>query len=430
MADIYQPRTWVDGELLNASNSANRWETGLESLDVVVDDHEDRLAALEAGSVPTVGAKALYGPSANRPQPAHGTIYFDTDLGRYIGGYGTEWRNLDGTALTTGGGDPEPGTGTAPTGMTAVVNPDNSIQLTWNPVTSATHYKLYEIRSPSGVSGADNITTTSSLRTPSTMGNYEYWVTAFVDGVESSQSNHATCTLPYGSEPGGGDPAGSPAELLDIGSSGGYWNLGIGYPSGHVDKTPQQLLAGFSEAPYFYVTSDGLRVHFQVPMNGGRTSTNTKYPRSELREYKSDNTTKASWSGSSGTHIMSGVTRVIHMAPEKQEMVVAQIHDGSDDTLQIRVEGTTWRASINGTEHATVLGTFSWGTDVAWEIRVASGTLTIKINGTTKITTNPGYGSGQYFKVGCYAQQNSTDQDNDPTDYASCELRDLVVSHS
>jgi uncharacterized protein YaiE (UPF0345 family) len=127
---------------------------------------------------------------------------------------------------------------------------------------------------------------------------------------------------------------------------------------------------------------------------------------------------------------MSGVTRVVHMAPEKQEMVVAQIHDGSDDTLQIRVHGTTWRASINGTLHATTLGTFSWGTDVAWEVRVVSGTLTIKINGTTKITTSPGYGSGQYFKVGVYPQQNSTDQDNDPTDYASCELRDLVVSHS
>lgn len=431
MGDLFQPVTWVDGQLLNATNSANRWEIGLEALDVEVDTQGDRLDALEAGSVPTVGAKALYGPSASRPQPAAGTIYFDTDLGKYIGGYGTEWKNLDGTALTVGGGDPAPGTGTAPTGMAAVVQPDNSIVLTWNAVTGADHYKLYEVRSPSGVSGADNITTTTTTRTPSTLGSYEYWVTAFVGGVESSQSNHATCSLPYGSTPGGGGgSAGSPASLLNIGSSGGYWNLGIGYPSGHVDKSPQQLLDGFSEAPYFYITSDGLRVHFQVPMNGGKTSANTKYPRSELREYKSDNVTKASWSGSSGTHIMSGVTRVIHMAPIKQEMVIAQIHDGSDDTLQIRVEGTTWRASINGTESSTVLGTFSWGTDVAWEIRVASGTLTIKINGTTKITTSPGYGSGQYFKVGCYAQQNSTDQANDPTDYASCELRDLVVSHA
>lgn len=423
MADLYTPRTWVDGELLNAANSANRWENGLEAIDIQVDDHGDRLDAIEASvaAPPAVSARALYGPSTSRPQPLAGSLYYDTDLAKYIGGTGTEWRNLDGTTITGGGG----GTGTAPTGMTAVVQPDNSIVLTWNAVTSATHYKLYESRSPTGVAGADNITTTTSTRTPSTNGGYEYWVTAFVGGVESAQSNHATATLPFG---GGG--SGSPADLLNIGGAGGYWNLGIGYPSGHVDRSYSSLIDGYSEPPYVYVTDDGLRVHFQVPMNGGRTSANTKYPRCELRELQSDGTTKAAWNGASGTHIMSGVTRVTHYAPEKQEMVVAQIHDGSDDTLQIRAEGTTWRASINGTEHSTILGTFSLNTDVAWEIRVVGGTLTIRINGATKITTNPGYGSGQYFKVGCYPQQNSTDQDNDPTDYASCELRDLVVSHS
>jgi hypothetical protein len=61
---------------------------------------------------------------------------------------------------------------------------------------------------------------------------------------------------------------------------------------------------------------------------------------------------------------------------------------------------------------------------------VSNGTLTIKVNGTTKITTNPGYGSGQYFKLGCYAQQNSTDQSNPANGYASCQIRDVVVTHS
>jgi hypothetical protein len=173
-------------------------------------------------------------------------------------------------------------------------------------------------------------------------------------------------------------------------------------------------------------------VVFRVPMNGGKTSSNTKYPRTELREYQSNGTTKASWNGGSGTHVMSGRTRVLHMESGKPEVVVAQIHDGDDDTLQIRVEGTTWRASINGTKHSTSLGTFSTGTEVAWEIRLSGGTLTIRINGSTKITTSPGYGSGQYFKVGMYAQQNNTsDGGGNPSNgYASCELRDLVVSHS
>ena len=421
MVNRYTPRAWADGEDATADNFANRVEQGIEAVDVGLDTAEARLDAIQAQLGSISSSRMTAGTTAQRPQPLAGAQYFDTTLNKPIFGDGTAWRDGVG-ALLTGSGST-----TAPTGMTAVTQSDNSILLNWNPVAGATHYKLYEIASPSGVSGADNLTTTTSTRSPSTLRTYEYWVTAFVGGVESAQSNHATATLPFGGG-GGGTVGGSPAQVLALGAGGGKWNLGIGYPSGHVDISPSQLEGGFSEAPYFYTTSDGARVHFQVPMNGGRTSSNTKYPRTELREYIGSS--KAAWNGSSGTHVMSGRTTVIHMEDDKPEMVVAQMHDGSDDTLQIRVEGTTWRASINGTEHSTTLGNFSWGTEVAWEIRVVNGTLTIKINGTTKITTNPGYGSGQYFKVGFYAQQNSTDQSNPANGYASCELRDLVVSHS
>jgi alginate lyase len=435
MADLWQPRTppWIDGEGATADNFANRVEQGLERIDVALDAVEDRVTALEANSGTAVGANALVVTSANRGTPTEGRIVFDRGLQKFIGGYGSAWKNLDGTPLTTSGGNPPPGTGTAPTGMTAVVNPDNSIQLTWNPVSGATSYKLYELRSPNGVTGAEALTTTSSLRTPSSSGNYEYWVTALVAGVESAASNHAACTLPYGSTPGGGGggsggTSGTPAQLLALGAGGGKWNLGVGYPSGHVDIDPATLEGGWTEAPYFYVNEAGTKVHFQVPMNGAKTSTNTKYPRVELREYIGGS--KAAWSGSSGTHLMSGKTTMLHMEDSKPEGVIAQIHDGSDDTLQLRYNNKTeLRASINGTLHPTVLGNFPWGTEVAWEIKVANGTLTIKINGTTKITTNPGYGSGQYFKVGIYAQQN-VDNGNPPNGYQSCELRDLVVLHS
>lgn len=434
MANLYTPRTWLDGPengeaaRLTASAGPNRWEAGLEALDIAVDQHETRLDAIDAAlQSPATVTVLPSGTSAERPPPAVGQPFFDTTLNKPIYGDGMAWRDATGALLTGAGSS------TAPTGMTAVVNPDNSIQLSWNAVSGATHYKLYEVRSPSGVSGADNLLTTSTLRTPSSSGTYDYWVTAFVDGVESAQSNHAITSLPYGSTPGGGsggDPAGTPAQVLGLGSTGGKWNLGVGYPSGHVDITPSQLEGGWSQAPYFYTTSDGARVHFQVPMNGGRTSTNTKYPRTELREYIGSS--KAAWNGGSGTHIMSGRTTLLHTESGKPEVVIAQMHDGSDDTLQLRIENLVWRASINGTKHSTTLGTFSWGTEVAWEIRLVGGTLTIRINGSTKITANPGYGSGQYFKVGMYAQQNNTsDGGGNPSNgYASCQLRDLVVSHS
>src|SRR5690606_15053536 len=102
-----------------------------------------------------------------------------------------------------------PGSSTAPANFRVTVNPDNSILCQWSPVSGASHYKLYEVRSPNGVSGADQLTVTSSLRTPSSMGYYEYWCTAFVDGVESAQSAHGICSLPYGSDPENpGNPGG------------------------------------------------------------------------------------------------------------------------------------------------------------------------------------------------------------------------------
>jgi hypothetical protein len=428
MANRFTPRNprWVDTEVATAQNFANRIEDGLEALDLGLDATEARVDALQAQLALLSDGRIPYGPTSARPSPAKGQLYFDEDLGKPLIGNGSSW-------IEFGTGEPPsgPGSSTAPQNFTAVVQPNNAILCSWSPVPGASHYKLYEVRSPNGVSGADNITTTSTVRTPSTMGYYEYWVTAFVDGVESAQSNHGICSLPYGSDPqnpGTGTPAGSPAELLAFGAGGGEWNLGVGYPSGHVDITPQQLMAGWSQAPYFYITEDGAWVHFQVPMNGGRTSSNTKYPRTELREYR--NGSKASWNGSSGTHLMSYRARMMHIENDKPEAVIGQIHDGDDDTLQIRWENGNLRASINGSKHPTSLGNFPIGAEFAVEIKLVSGTLTIKVNGSTKITTNPGYGSGQYFKIGMYAQQNNRDQNNPANGYASCDIRDLVVQHS
>jgi len=424
----YTPRGWVDGELVTATNGPNRWEQGIEALDTGLDTVEARVDAVQAAVAQLADSRLPYGPTSARPAPAVGQMYFDTTIGRPIVGDGTQW-------LEFGSGEPPsgPGSSTAPTNFSAVVQSDNSIVCSWNPVSGATHYKLYEVRSPNGVNGADNLTSTVEVRTPSTMGYYEYWVTAFVGGVESAQSNHGICSLPYGSDPEnpgnpGGGTANSPAELLAFGAGGGEWNLGVGYPSGHVDITPQQLMNGWSQAPYFYINEAGTHVHFQVPMNGGRTSSGTKYPRTELREYR--NGSKASWNGGSGTHVMSFRAKVMHVENDKPEVVVGQIHDGDDDTLQIRWENGNLRASINGSKHSTSLGNFPIGTEWACEIRLQSGQLRIAINGSTKITTNPGYGSGQYFKIGMYAQQNNRDQDNPANGYASCQIRDLVVQHS
>lgn len=443
MADLFQQVSHADGEVWDATD-ANRLENGIEALDVAVDTLTDRVDALYAAGGPGGGSgQVLSGPRINF-SPAIGTILLDTSLTppRYIGGYGVEWRELDGTAITTGG-NPDPGTGTAPALSVTVTagGTIGAINLSWTAVSGATSYKLYETESPNGVSGATALTTTSSTRTPSTARNYEYWVTATVNGVESAASNRVQATLPYTAPGGGGGGSSNPSTFLNINGlgngTGGWWNLGVGKPSGHVDVDPNALKT-YVESPYYTMNSTSSAVHFQCPMNGGRTSTNTKYPRCELREYATGSTsTKASWNGTSGRHIMRGRSKVTHYAPIKCETVVAQIHDGSDDRLQIRAEASsatgsqTWRLSINGTEVDDLISSVSLGQEVQWEIDVNGGALTVRINGVTAYTGNPGLpSSGCYFKVGQYSQQNSTDQANSSSEYGSSELRDLFVSHS
>lgn len=450
MPDLFQPDDFSDGQVFNAA-AADKIHQGLEALDVELDRVGDAVADLQANGGGGGGTGQMQsGPRASF-SPAIGLILLDTSLTppRYIGGYGTEWRNLDGTAITTtpgGGGGSEPGTSTAPANMTATVVAGGTIgqiNMSWGAVPGASSYKLYESASPNGVAGAEALTTTSTSRTPGTARNYDYWVTATVGGVESAASNHVFPVLPYVAPGGGGGtPTGTdPSTLLNINGkgngTGGWWNLGRGVAGGaHVDITPTQLQNGFIENPYYVMNATGTGVQMQTFMNSGTTS-GSSYPRTELREFATGSTsTRAAWSGSSGRHIMRGRSRVMHYAPTKCEVVVAQMHDGSDDTLQIRAEASsatgaqTWRLSVNGTEVDDLISGVALGQEVQWEIDCNGGNLTVRINGSVAYgPTNPGYGAGQYFKVGCYAQQ-STAQGNSSSEYTRIELRDLFVSHS
>ena len=78
-----------------------------------------------------------------------------------------------------------------------------------------------------------------------------------------------------------------PGEALWIGAAAGknHYNIGIGGPNGgtdHTDYPQSQIEDGFAQDPEFCLNSDG-DIQFRMKVENGRTSTNTKYPRSELR---------------------------------------------------------------------------------------------------------------------------------------------------
>lgn len=253
-------------------------------------------------------------------------------------------------------------------------------------------------------------------------------------------SDTITVSAPGGTG-GTGGGRGTPAQILNINGvgtgGGGNWNEGIGFHPGDAEGSTHQdipyatVAGGYNRTPYFTPNADGTGVQFQVYCDGGKTSANTNYPRSEMRELTAGGSANQSFSGSSGTHKMSGTTRVMHGTATKDEVVIAQIHDGSDDTLQILVVGTTVVFSIKGTRQAASLTGLAKGTWFDWAIALTNGQLTISLNGVQKYNSNPGYGSGQYFKVGCYAQAAAGFTSGiTAADYFTVELKNLLTSHA
>jgi alginate lyase len=335
----------------------------------------------------------------------------------------------------------------APGNFRAVVNDDDSIDTSWDAVDGAT-YTLKELKSPDGVHDAIGITATSSHRTPHAKREYEYWVVAVRDGVESADSDHKKVSLSHS--------GGTPAEILQIGGAGGNWNLGIGllpdhdHPDGlHVDTGQKDLLFGFTNPPYFMPTDDGKAVHFQSFMTGGRTS-GTKFTRSELRELKSGGTGTKTWDGSQGLHVLSGTTAVLHLQPVTRRVCVGQVHGPKDDTLELQVDGPDgsatsgfqWVVTLsNGnirhapTKRFPVKHGYTLGVEVDWEIRVENGRATVRIDGEVQFDTDHSGGGeffkdGCFFKTGCYVQSSrKTDPGNPPKEFAAITLRDLRLSH-
>ena len=216
-----------------------------------------------------------------------------------------------------------------------------------------------------------------------------------------------------------GTPAGSFTSIgqaLNIakGNTGAnHMNIGIGYAPGdhgatavHVDYTQDQIQGGFSEPGYYELTADGM-VTYTVPLDGGRTSTKTKFPRVEHRGLNPDGSKQAF---SKGTRAYIKCRSCVpKLPPLKPEVVLLQFHDANDDVAMIHVHDGLVRAKIKGTYVATLAT--GWNrqllTDMMIEV-TAAGTVNFYFGDLT----TPAYVdhsweggfSGWYGKIGAYAQ--------------------------
>lgn len=250
-------------------------------------------------------------------------------------------------------------------------------------------------------------------------------------------------------DPGTGGGTGtftSPGQVLRIrNQSGGNWmNWGIGYSPGddplnqtssavHRDASIQSIASGLIVPGYFEMSSDGQRARISAHLDGGRTSANTQYPRSEGRELNPDGS-KAAWSISSSTrHYMRGITRVLRMPPNKPQLSIGQIHGGSDDFSMLRLDSrTTVNARFGDTGIiGTLTSSLQFGVDYEWMIEVDG----LRLNyywidmDEPAVSRSVSPASGMYFKSGAYAQSNSSIDAVEDGPFI-IEMSDLEIWHT
>lgn len=210
-----------------------------------------------------------------------------------------------------------------------------------------------------------------------------------------------------------------PSEVLDLTN----WKLTL--PVNNAQEITQPELASF-ESEDFYVNNTGDGVVFKASC-GSTTTTNSSYPRSELREMTDNGKTKASWSTNSGTHTMILDEKITHLPDVKPEVVVGQIHDASDDVIELRLEKSRFFVESNGTDVGTLDDNYQLGTRYTIKVVAANGVIKVYYNNVLKVTYNK-VDSGCYFKAGMYTQSNTTKGDL-PTAYGEDVIYNVQVTH-
>ncbi len=233
-----------------------------------------------------------------------------------------------------------------------------------------------------------------------------------------------------GSAGSGGTPplAEFPAQVLDLAN----WKLTLPIPE-EGGSSPLEIeqpeLATYVNAPYFHPTPAGDGVLFQANC-GGVTTSNSGYPRSELREMTNDGADLASWSTSSGTHTLLVNEAITHTPVAKPHVVAAQVHDSSDDVVMIRLEDQYLFVEGGGDDLGVLDDSYETGTPFTIKIVADSGNIAIYYDDMSAPKVEVARDSdGCYFKAGAYTQSN-TDTGDEADAYGEVVIYDLEVTHT
>ena len=177
-----------------------------------------------------------------------------------------------------------------------------------------------------------------------------------------------------------------------------------------------ELVAGYSNATYFYTGPDGAMT-FWCPVTGGVTG-NEAYPRCELRELLDPDNLNRNWTGY-GTNTLNARCKVTKV-PSNKTVVVGQIHGFSGlapPLVKLQFN--------NGLLEALVKETYAGNDDMRWafpnvglsnvfsyQLDFTEGLLSVTVNGSNQTVnifaadrawTNQTF----FFKAGNYCQDDS-----------------------
>lgn len=226
-------------------------------------------------------------------------------------------------------------------------------------------------------------------------------------------------------------PAACPSPAAAIGLSKA-WKLQLPLPtsSGSPQEVKQPALATYNNSPWFTTKSTCDAILMRAAVNGATTS-NTGYPRSELREMTADGSATADWSSTTGTHTMVFDEAITHLPETKPHVMAGQIHDETSDVASFRLEGTSlYVTSYNTTHYKLVTSGYQLGTRFQGKFVVHDGKVDVYYNGVLKATVVADFGSG-YFKAGDYTQANCNNSTPcAASNYGEVALYGVKVTHA
>lgn len=288
------------------------------------------------------------------------------------------------------------------------------------------------------------------------------------------------------SNPGGSTPSidldsdASPSENFNLST----WNLSIPVEDDDGDATTikvAELNKDYEDNEYFFTANDGAMV-FKCPIKGAKTSSNTSFTRTELREmlrgtdtnintqgvnennWVFDNTsidTQLDAGGVNGN--MKATLKVDHVtttgnSSQQGRVIIGQIHAPSNEPIRLYYrkladhdKGSIYFAhepaeGFGDEIYVNMIGDKSSGASnpqdgialgevFSYEINVEDSLLTVTIRRDGKADvveevnmSKSGYGQDsmyQYFKAGVYNQNNTGDDD----DYVQASFYSLEKSH-